>query len=177
MRWQRLMIAAQTGDQRSYAALLRELTPFVRILARRHHADATIIEDIVQETLLCLHRVRRTYEPGRPVEPWIATIARARAIDALRARKRRAPFEHALPDDLANTAAPSDDKIAVGSDIVIAIERLPPGQRAAVRMVKLDEMSLAEAAKASGQSVSAIKSLLHRAMVTMRTMLRSDGGA
>ncbi|MCE9521348.1 MAG: hypothetical protein K8S25_02815, partial [Alphaproteobacteria bacterium] len=96
VRWQTLMIAAQAGDQRSYAVFLQEASMFVRVIARRFHRDASTIEDVVQETLLSLHRVRHTYEPGRPVEPWVAAVARARAIDALRARKRRAPFEQEL---------------------------------------------------------------------------------
>ena len=48
--------------------------PFVRVVARRFLADAGAIEDAVQETLLSVHRMRHTYEPGRPVEPWIAAI-------------------------------------------------------------------------------------------------------
>jgi RNA polymerase sigma-70 factor (ECF subfamily) len=176
-RWQRLMIAAQAGDQRCYAALLREASMFIRVVARRFHSDAAMVEDVVQETLLSIHRIRHTYEPGRPVEPWVAAIARARSIDALRARKRRAARESALPDDVTNIATPDVDQLVVGSDVVLAIEALPPSQRAALRMVKLEEMSLAEAAQASGRSVSAIKSLVHRAMNALRVVLRSDNRA
>lgn len=176
-RWQRLMIAAQAGDQRCYAALLREAATFIRVIARRFHADPSIVEDVVQETLLSLHRIRHTYEPGRPVEPWVAAIARARAIDALRVGKRRAILEAEFSDDVSNIAASTVERHVVGSDVVIAIEALPPSQRAAVRMVKLEDMSLAEAAEASGRSVSAIKSLLHRAMSALRVALRSNDRA
>ena len=59
-RWQRLMLAAQGGDQRCYAIFLREAAIFVRVIVRRFHSDTTAIEDVVQETLVSVHRVRHT---------------------------------------------------------------------------------------------------------------------
>ena len=64
-RWQRLMVAAQAGDRRCYATLLQEAAKFVRVIARRYHTDAGAAEDVVQETLLSVHRMRHTYEIGR----------------------------------------------------------------------------------------------------------------
>ena len=180
-RWQRLMVAGQAGDQRSYAALLREAATFTRVIARRYHADAGAIEDVVQETLLSVHRVRHTYEPGRPVEPWIAAIAKARAIDALRARKRRAAVEQEIApsamEGVADRAVHADDRLSAQSDIAAALETLSPGQRAAVRLLKIEELSLNEAARASGQSVPALKSLLHRAMLSLRASLKGGRDA
>ncbi|MBP6010870.1 MAG: RNA polymerase sigma factor [Alphaproteobacteria bacterium] len=166
-----MMVAAQGGEQRAYASLLKEAVPFVRVIARRYHGDHGAVEDVVQETLISLHRMRHTYEPGRPVEPWIAAIAKARAIDALRARKRRAAVESEMTDAVAETSASdarAEEALAARGDIAAALATLPEGQRAALRMLKIEEMSLAEASAASGQSVSALKSLLHRAMQTLR---------
>lgn len=174
-RWQRLLAAAQAGDKAAYTAFLKEAATFIRVIARRYHRDTGAVEDIVQETLLSVHRVRHTYEPGRAVEPWVAAIARARAIDALRARQRRAAVEAeapALMTDIADTAAGADAHHETQAEVAAALAALPSGQRAAVRMLKIEELSLAEAAERSGQSVPALKSLLHRAMLT----LRSKGG-
>lgn len=180
-RWQELMVAAQGGDSRAYAALLKEAAAFVRVIARRYHNDAGVIEDVAQETLLTVHRMRHTYEPGRPVEPWIAAIAKARAIDALRARKRRAAIEGELTDAVVATASDSaragDEALAVSGEIAAAMAALPPAQRAALRMLKIEEMSLAEASRFSGQSVSALKSLLHRAMQSLRATMKGGGDA
>ena len=52
-----------------------------------------------------------------------------------------------------------------------AIDRLPSGQRQAVEMLKLREMSLKEAASASGMSVTALKVAVHRGMNTLRKVL------
>lgn len=165
------MTAAQGGDGRAYSIFLKEAVPFVRVVARRFLADAGAVDDAIQETLLSVHRMRHTYEPGRPVEPWIAAIAKARAIDALRSRKRRAAVEGEMTDAVAETAssdARAEEALAARGDIAAALAALPEGQRAALRMLKIEEMSLAEASAASGQSVSALKSLLHRAMQTLR---------
>ena len=53
-----------------------------------------------------------------------------------------------------------------------AIEHLPPDQRQAIRLLKLKEMSLNEAALASGKSVSALKVATHRAIKSLRKLLR-----
>lgn len=177
-RWQRLMVAAQEGDQRAYSSFLKEAAVFVRVIARRYHRDAGLVEDVVQETLLSLHRIRQTYEPGRPVEPWVAAVARARAIDALRARTRRAAIEtsEAVPD-VADPTTGVDAQHETRTEIAAALAALPAGQRAAVRMLKIEELSLAEAAAQSGQSVPALKSLLHRAMLSLRTTLKGGRDA
>lgn len=179
-RWQRLLAAAQTGDQHAYSAFLKEAATFIRVIARRYHRDAGAVEDIVQETLLSLHRVRQTYEPGRAVEPWVAAIAKARAIDALRARQRRSAVETEAPAqmvDIADTATGADARHETQAEVAAALAALPVGQRAAVRMLKIEELSLAEASKLSGQSVPALKSLLHRAMLTLRSRLKGGDDA
>ena len=53
-----------------------------------------------------------------------------------------------------------------------AIETLPPDQRQAIRLLKLREMSLKEAALASGRSVSALKVATHRAIKSLRKIMR-----
>lgn len=179
-RWQRLMTAAQAGDTHAYTAFLKEAAAFARVIARRYHRDNGTIEDIAQETLLSLHRVRQTYEPGRPVEPWVAAIAKARAIDALRSIKRRTALE-AEPSDaiqyIADPAPSADARHEAQTELAAALAALPAGQRAAVRMLKIDELSLAEASAASGQSVPALKSLLHRAMLSLRSALKGGSDA
>ncbi|MEQ1755175.1 MAG: sigma-70 family RNA polymerase sigma factor [Micropepsaceae bacterium] len=180
-RWQRLMKAAQAAEPRAYAEFLREATSFIRVIARRYHNDASAIEDVVQETLIAVHRMRHTYEPGRPVEPWMAAITRARAIDALRSRYRRAKIETALPGDAVNEVA--DSRASTESDLVsqstigTALASLTPAQRSAVQLLKIEELSLNEASSVSGLSVQALKSSLHRAMQSLRANLLGNDDA
>ena len=55
-----------------------------------------------------------------------------------------------------------------------AIAALPPGQRQAMEMLRLREMSLKEASAASGQSETALKVAAHRALNRLRKLLK-DG--
>src|ERR1700751_4501112 len=88
-RWSGLMAAAQDGDRRAYERLFREGAPFVRTIARRRHAAADRAEEVVQDVLLTVHRIRHTYDPSRPLSHWLAMIAQRRSIDALRRRTPR----------------------------------------------------------------------------------------
>jgi len=54
------------------------------------------------------------------------------------------------------------------------VAKLPPGQRQAVEMLKLKEMSLAEAAAQSGQSITALKVATHRALANLRKMWKKE---
>src|SRR5664279_522556 len=92
-RWSALMRAAQAGDAQSYDSLLRAILPFIRSLVRRYDRTGERVEDVVQEVLLTIHRVRHTWDPHRPFSPWLAAIAARRSIDLLRRSSRIARHE------------------------------------------------------------------------------------
>lgn len=170
--WPALMRRGQDGDQAAYAAVLRALLPKVRLMVRRRVADEALVDDIVQDVLLAIHRVRHTYDPGRPILPWIAAIASARTIDALRRRgrsdRRELAGEAAIFDQADPDAIGRMEGFAVARELDGLLGQLPARQRRAVELVGLQELSLAEAAQASSLSISAIKSLLHRAFTSLR---------
>jgi RNA polymerase sigma-70 factor (ECF subfamily) len=173
------MGAAQEGDGRAYERLLREVTPFVRALARRHWRNHADVEEMVQETLLSVHRVRHTYDPARPFAPWLAAIASRRIIDSLRKRLRTARYEVTeLTDETFAVAATNNDIETVRSaeEVTSLLAHLPTRQRVALEALKLKEMTLAEAAATSGQSVPALKVNVHRAMKALRALLRERDG-
>src|SRR5262249_22716763 len=73
-RWATWMAAAQAGDRTAYETLLRDCIPFIKAVARRQGVSANSIDDVVQETLLTVHRARRTYDPKRSFSIWLGTI-------------------------------------------------------------------------------------------------------
>ncbi len=169
------MAAAQAGDAVAYRRLLREIVPFIRAVVRRRHATPDRVEDVTQDVLLTIHRVRNTYDPSRPFINWLGAIAHRRSIDALRRKVRTDATETFSPiayetyaDPQANRGIEAHENSAVLSE---AIAALPPGQRQAVELLRLRELSLAEAAAQSGQSVGALKVSLHRAIRALRGML------
>lgn len=73
-----LMVAAQAGDRSAYEALLRGCVPMIKSVAYRQGVPRDGIDDVVQETLLTVHRARQTYDPNRPFSAWLTTIAHRR---------------------------------------------------------------------------------------------------
>jgi RNA polymerase sigma factor (sigma-70 family) len=172
-----LMQAAQAGDAQAYVRLLKEITPRLRQSVRRQRRFLKIedIEDLVQDILLSLHAVRASYDPRRPFMPWLMAITRNRMADGARRYTRRAAHEvqvENLPVTFSDEGANIDnDGYRDPEALRHAIRDLPPGQRDAIELLKLREMSLKEAAAASGTSIGAIKGSVHRAMATLRKAL------
>ena len=176
--WSRWMAAAQEGDRAAYERLLKDCVPYLRSIAGRYHRAADRREDVVQDILLTLHRIRHTYDPARPFTHWLATIASRRSIDALRRRGRTEKIEifdeqayETFSDPVANREMSVRDESPA---LQAAIATLPEGQREAVELLKLREMSLAEAAQQTGKSVSALKVNMHRALKALRLQLKGD---
>ena len=174
------MRAAQEGDTACYERLLELLTPLVRRVVRRRRSflRADEIEDLVQDVLLSIHAVRATYDPARPFTPWALTIIRNRLADGARRYARVAAHEVAV-DDLdvtffATGANTPDDSYGDPEALRQAIASLPDGQRQAVELLKLQEMSLKDASAATGASVGALKVATHRAIASLRRALRGE---
>jgi RNA polymerase sigma-70 factor, ECF subfamily len=175
--WSKVMARAQDGDREAYRALLEDITPYVRSLAARCFKLPSDVEDAVQDVLLTVHLVRHAYDPGRPFGPWLVAIANRRIIDRLRRDTRRRAREVALSPDHETFADPASNLSGDGPDeaaLVQAIERLPPDQRQTIRMLKLNEMSLKEAAAVSGRSIPALKVATHRAIKSLRRLLKQQ---
>jgi RNA polymerase sigma factor (sigma-70 family) len=172
-----LMQAAQAGDARAYVRLLKVITPRLRQLVRsqRRFLKIADVEDLVQDVLLSVHAVRATYDPRRPFMPWLMAITRHRLADAARRHTRRAAYEvqvENVPVTFSGEGTNIDgDEYRDPEALRHAIRDLPPGQRDAIELLKLREMSLKEAAAASGTSIGAIKGSVHRAMATLRRAL------
>ncbi len=173
--WSSLMAAAQDGNAAAYRRLLAEVTPFVRFVARRRGLDPASCEDLAQDVLLTLHRVRHTYDPTRPFVPWLLSIAYRRMIDLHRRDRRIRSQEMVVPDILETFADPSANADVEASELRAwlrqAMTELPPKQRQALELVKLGELSVAEASARTGQSAVAIKVNVHRAIKSLRAIL------
>lgn len=174
----RLMARAQQGDRDAYLTLLRAITPRIRQLVRRRRAflGESDVEDVVQEVLLSVHVVRATYDPARPLMPWLAAIVRHRLADAGRRHVRQGAHEVGVDDLDVTFPSPAtksqEETFGDTEALAQAIQALPPGQRQAVELLKLRELSLKEASEATGLSVGALKVATHRAMASLRRTLR-----
>jgi RNA polymerase sigma-70 factor (ECF subfamily) len=163
----RLMVAGLAGDAAAHRSLLdrlsRRLRAYYKSRLARIGRSATEAEDLVQEALLAIHTRRHTYDPAEPLTPWVHAIARYKLIDHLRAtRASRAD----LPIDDAGDLMAQDDHVGAESayDLHRLLSRLPHKMRRAIQCVKLEGLSVAEAAGECHMSESAVKVNVHRGL-------------
>jgi RNA polymerase sigma-70 factor (ECF subfamily) len=174
--WASLMRAGKAGDGASYRALLRELTPALRAVARRSLQRAgmaeTDAEDIVQDTLLAIHLKRQTWDEDAPISPWIFAITRHKIIDALRRRGRRIdlPIED-FAESLHN--GEPEPSLIVG-DVDRHLDALPQGQRNVVKLIAIDGASIDHAALKLKMSKGAVRVALHRGLARLAAHFRTD---
>jgi RNA polymerase sigma-70 factor (ECF subfamily) len=172
-----LMRAAQHGDADAYRALLTAVTPRIRrvVRARRGFLGTADTEDLVQDVLLSVHTVLATYDPSRPFMPWLMAIVRNRLVDAARRYGRLHAHETQVEDVRVTFGGIAtntrDEGIGDVEALEHAIRALPSGQRQAIELLKLREMSLKEASATTGTSVTALKVATHRAMASLRRIL------
>jgi RNA polymerase sigma factor (sigma-70 family) len=165
----RLMTLVQQGDRLAYITLLNECKIWLaRYFSKRIAAAA--VDDLVQETLISLHSKRATYEPSRPFLPWLAAIARYRWVDQLRKTYR------ADETELATELSVASDESGIVARISIdrLLEQLPEKQADAIRMVKIDGLSITEAAVRSGQSEPLVKVNIHRGLKRLAALVERD---
>ncbi len=174
VEWTALMVAAQGGDGLAYRALLTSISPYLKSLAWRAGMTGMDSEDMVQDILLTIHNVRHTYDPSRPFAPWLVAVARHRIIDGLRKRGRTVGREISFSDDhetFGHDEAKRHEEVSEARRLRSAIAELPSGQRQAIELLKMKEMSLKEASAASGQSEVALKVAVHRGIKRLRILL------
>ncbi|WP_235927760.1 sigma factor [Sandarakinorhabdus rubra] len=168
--WSALMARGRAGDQRAYDALLVDVGAWLGGYFRRRLPHAHV-DDAVQETLLALHHRRHDFDCSQPLRPWLAAIARFKWVDRLRAmeRERTAPA--------MDTSCASHEIDVVSCHAVRGLlGQLRPAQAEAIRMVKIDGLSIVEASALSGQSQSLVKINIHRGLKRLAGQLEADAG-
>ncbi len=167
--WGALMAAAQSGNGGAYRRLLDEVRAWlVRYFARR--LPPALVDDATQDTLIAIHEKRHTYDPSRPFRPWLTAIARYKWIDRLRAMGRQAT--EPLPDDIAQP----DHESAITSATVLRqlLAELKPAQAEAIRLVKIEGLSVEEASARTGQSASLVKVNIHRGLARLAAIVQGQ---
>ncbi|WP_439100377.1 sigma-70 family RNA polymerase sigma factor [Congregibacter sp.] len=156
----RLMGLAQRGDKQAYTALLTEVQRWLeRFFSRRcapGHGD-----DLVQEVLIAVHKKRASYDPTRPFLPWLAAIARYRWIDHLRTVYRKAE------EELTNADLPfasEEESIIARLSLDRMLAQIPNAQAEVISWVKIEGLSIKQAASKSGMSEAAVKINIHRGL-------------
>jgi RNA polymerase sigma-70 factor (ECF subfamily) len=173
-----LMKASLGGDAAAYRVVLSQLSAVLRAYYKGRLArigrSATEAEDLMQEALMAIHTRRHTYDPAEALTPWVYAIARYKLIDHL--RRTRASMTD-LPIDDAEDIMAQDDHVGSESayDLMRLLSELPDKMRRTIQLVKLDGLSVAEAASQCGMSETAVKVSVHRGLKALGASVARKG--
>lgn len=169
-----LLLKGLAGDEAAHRLFLSEAAALLRGYFRNRLRGAPEdAEDLVQETLIALHTRCDSYDPQYPLTAWMYAIARYRLIDFLRRKKRRGP--HGSIDDVEiGDADPHYEASDASRDVATLLDKLPAKQQQAIRLVKLEEKSVREAAELTGFSESDIKISIHRGLKALTRLMSQE---
>lgn len=167
---QALMYPVQCGCQQSYALLLRLTSAMLKKYLIRYLPNNDEMQDVVQETLISIHRALPSYNTDRPYRPWVMAIARHRLNDYFRARYAQR-FDQWVDIGIAeqmpgfNEAGKTLDKFDI---VAVYLDELPERQRQILYLMHHDGYTAREVGDRLGMSESAVKVNAHRAYKAMR---------
>ena len=174
-RLHQLLVRGLNGDASAYHQFLKALSSHLRAYFRKRlFQRPDEVEDLVQETLLAVHNQRHTYRCNQPLTAWVHAIARYKLIDLLRARASHDALTDPLDDELEVFAASDSDAADAKKDLDKLLAGLPDRQRLPIVHVKLEGLSVVEAAQLTGMSVSAIKTGVHRGLKALAAKIRGS---
>lgn len=169
-----LMQAGLDGDGMAHRALLERLSKHLRAYFKgqlvRIGQGPVEAEDLMQEVLMAVHTRRHSYDRSQLFTPWVYGIARYKLVDYL--RRSGAPVRDVPLEDAAELLA-HDDLAGVesGIDLEKLMRRISPKARQAIQLVKLDGLSVSEAAARSGMSEAAVKVSVHRGLKALARLV------
>jgi RNA polymerase sigma-70 factor (ECF subfamily) len=167
------------GDDGAFATVYDALAPRLYGFLLRQTRQSARAEDLVQQTMLRIHKARASFIPGAEVTPWAFAIARRLLVDSVRRGKREVLSDDGQADPGRSTSAGPDQmaearELATRVDQVLA--KLPQSQRVAFELIKTEGLSVAEAAQVLGTTVAAVKLRAHRAYEALRAALDEVSG-
>ncbi|HYL59058.1 MAG TPA: sigma-70 family RNA polymerase sigma factor [Candidatus Acidoferrales bacterium] len=175
-----LMTASLDGDGAAYQTLLKQLTGHLRAYYRHRFArighGPTEAEDLLQEVLIAVHTHRHTYDRLQPFTPWIHAIARYKFLDYL--RRTKSSYQD-MPIASAEELTAKSDMAAVesGLDLRRLMSKISSKAREVIQYVKLEGLSVSEAAARCGMSESAVKVAVHRGLKALTSQIRKESEA
>ncbi|WP_078891565.1 RNA polymerase sigma factor [Streptomyces sp. NRRL S-350] len=178
------VLAAQGGDEEAFRLLFRTVQPgllrYLKVLVGGRPEDVQDAEDIASEAWLQIARDLRGFSgDGDGFRGWAATIARHRALDHLRARRRRPvtdlPIEHLFELAAGNDTAGAALSTVGTADALALISRLPRDQAEAVLLRVVMELDAESAARVLGKRAGSVRMAAHRGLRRLAKLLEQSG--
>jgi RNA polymerase sigma-70 factor, ECF subfamily len=165
------------GDDGAFGEVYDALAPRLLRFLNRQTCKTGQAEDLLQETFLNICSARASFFRGARVTPWAFTIARRLLIDAGRKGQRQVPIapDADLESDPPPSQAPRGDQVVEAREVAERVEeelaRMPEPQREAFMLVRVDGLSINEAAEVLEISPNAAKLRAFRAYDALRASL------
>ncbi|HZP95348.1 MAG TPA: sigma-70 family RNA polymerase sigma factor [Candidatus Limnocylindria bacterium] len=179
-----LVVRARDGDARAFEDLARGEERALYRHAARIVGPGPDAEDVVQDSLLSAWRSIRSFE-GTSFRAWLFRIVTNRALDRIRARRRRPELPLDPPEDAdviwAEPAAPGPELADIASSreaqVIVeeALRDVPEEQRAALLLRDVEGFAYEEIALMTSVEIGTVKSRIHRARVAVRNALVARG--
>lgn len=182
-----LMMRVRDDDAEAYQALLIAYQPRLQRVLQCSVGSVSLAEDLVQDVFLRVWRARKSYQPTAKFSTWIFHIASNVANNAVRDRSRKREVQANGGSEESSGAMVLDqlvmastgtmpvrklDKAERAEMVQYAVESLNERQRTALLLNKFENLSYQEIADTMGLTVQAVKSLLSRARVNLKTLLQ-----
>jgi RNA polymerase sigma-70 factor (ECF subfamily) len=180
-----VMLRLQAGDQDAFQELFQKFSPRVLQYTRRLVGSEARAEEVTQDVFVQVFRFRQRYRPESRFSTWLYTIATNLCLNEIRRPERRLRVDlwkerddeerHEGPQ-LADPAAITPEEGAAGRELARQLEAavgdLPPKQRAALLLSRVDGLAYRDVAEALGCTEGAVKALLFRATQSLKKTLR-----
>jgi RNA polymerase sigma-70 factor, ECF subfamily len=179
-----------TADPDDFNELVRRYERELYRYLARYLGNPALAEDVFQNTFLQVHLKRALYEDGRPVRPWLYSIATHQAVDAMRKAgrhptvsldRRVATSGENDPGSLVDLlvgdgAAPLDDlqEQERRDWVARSVEKLPEALRQTLTLAYHQDLKYREIAEILKIPVGTVKSRLHAALAKLQEMARTS---
>jgi len=180
-----LMLRLQAGDEGAFQELFQKFSPRVLQYTRRLVGSEARAEEVTQDVFVQVFRFRQRYRPESRFSTWLYTIATNLCLNELRRPERHLRVDlwqrredddrregPQLPDPQATTPEEGASTRELARQLETAIGELPPKQRAALLLSRVDGLAYRDVANALGCTEGAVKALLFRATQSLKKTLR-----
>jgi RNA polymerase sigma-70 factor (ECF subfamily) len=176
-----LMASYVEGDVRAFEALFTRYATRLYGFFSRLTKDRSLADDLVQTTFLKIHGARDSYDRSRPLRPWIYAIAARTRVDVIRQRMRQEGRWGGELDGVADGEGEAPERVAQArqavSQLEMALEKLPEGQRTVLLLHRVEGLSFAEiatvlsASEGTALTEVAVRVRAFRAVAALRTVM------